>query len=190
MLRLLLAEWKFLDTLVAETEREIEEAIRPFAEAVELVQTIPGISEISAWGIVAEIGANMEQFADAGHIASWAGLCPGNNESAGKQYSGKTRSGNRWLKRILCQVGWAASHTRKTYFSAQFHRLAARRGKKRAVLAVAHSILVTAYTMLKNKSTYKDLGTDHFDKLNAEGLKRYCVRKLEAMGHRVVLQAA
>jgi transposase len=190
MLRLELAQWRFLDALVKELEHAIEEALRPFAEAAKLVRTIPGFSEVSASATVAEIGADMEQFASAGHLASWAGLCPGNNESAGKHYSGKTRGGNIWLKRILCQVAWAASHTRNTYFTALFRRIAAKRGKKRAILAVAHSILVTIHALLKNQSTYQDLGSDYFDKKNADGLKRYCLRKLEAMGHKVTLEAA
>jgi transposase len=190
MLRLELAQWKFLDALVTELEHAIEEALRPCAEAARLVRTIPGFSEVSASATVAEIGAQMEQFPSAGHLASWAGLCPGNNESAGKHYSGKTRGGNVWLKRILCQVAWAASHTRNTYFTALFRRIAAKRGNKRAILAVAHSILVTIYALLKNQRTYQDLGSDYFDKKNADGLKRYCLRKLEAMGHKVTLEAA
>jgi transposase len=105
MLRLELAQWKFLDALAHELEVAIEEALRPFGEAAELIKTIPGFSDISAAATVAEIGARMEQFSDAGHLASWGGLCPGNNESAGKHYSGKTRGGNIWLKRILCQGG-------------------------------------------------------------------------------------
>jgi transposase len=190
MLRLELAQWNFLDTLVNDLEHAVDEALRPFVEAVKLVKTVPGFSDVSAAAVVAEIGSNMDQFADACHLSSWAGLCPGNNESAGKKYSGRTRSGNIWLKRILCQVAWAASHTRQSYFAAQFHRLKARRGNKRAVLAVAHSILATLYTMLKHGQKYQDLGSDYFDRLNAEGLKRYCVKKLEAMGHKVVLQPA
>jgi len=190
MLRLLLAEWKFLDALVGEIEEEIEEALRPFCEAVKLVRTVPGFSEVSAASLVAELGANMEQFPSAGHAASWTGICPGNNESAGKHYSGKTRSGNVWLKRTLCQVAWAAAHTRDTYFAAQFRRLAAKRGKKRAILAVAHSLLVTVYTMLDNHCEYRELGAHYFDKMNTDGLKRYCLKKLEAMGHRVILQPA
>lgn len=190
MLRLELAQWKFLDALVHELEVAIEEALRPFGEATELVKTIPGFSDISAAATVAEIGAQMEQFQDAGHLASWAGLCPGNNESAGKHYSGKTRGGNIWLKRILCQVAWAASHTRNTYFAALFRRIAAKRGKKRAILAVAHAILVTIHALLKNHQTFQDLGADYFDKKNADGLKRYCLRKLEALGHKVTLEVA
>lgn len=190
MLRLLLAEWRFLDTLVGEIENAIVDALGPFLQAMELLQTIPGVSVVSSCSLVAEIGTEMEQFASAAHLASWGGLCPGHNESAGKRYSGRTRSGNRWLKRTLCQVAWAASHTRDTYFSAQFRRLASRRGKKRAVLAVAHSVLVTAYLMLKQGRPYQELGADYFDKANVDGLKRYCVRKLEAMGHKVILEPA
>lgn len=113
MLRLELAQWKFLDTLVAELEQAIEPALGPFSTAAALVKTIPGFSDVSAAALIAEVGPNMQPFADAGHLASWAGLCPGNNESAGKQFSGKTRSGNIGLKRILCQVAWASAHTRR-----------------------------------------------------------------------------
>jgi transposase len=190
MLRLLFAEWKFLNKLVEEIEMGIEAAARPFLEAVELIQTIPGIKAVSAYSIIAEIGPDMEPFADSGHLAGWAGLCPGNNESAGKHFSGRTRSGNRWLKRILCQVAWAASPTRNTYFAAQFHQIARRRGNKRAIVAVSHSLLVTIFAMLKTKQKYQDLGSDYFDKLNRDGLKDYCVRKLESLGLRVVLEPA
>jgi len=190
LLRLELAQWKFLDTLVAELEQAIEEALGPFLTAVERVKTIPGFSDVSAAAVIAEIGPNMQQFADPGHLSSWGGICPGNNESAGKRYSGKTRSGNIWLKRILCQVGWAASHTRHTYFAALFRRIAAKRGKKRAVLAVGHALLVTIYAMLSKQQSYQELGADYFDRLHADGLKRYCLRKLEAMGHRVILEPA
>lgn len=129
MLRLELAPWKFLDALVAELEVAIEEALRPFQEAARGVQTIPGFSEVSASATVAEIGARMEQFADAEHLASWAVSCPGNHESAGKHYSGKTRGGNLWLKRVLCQVAWAASHTRNTPGFAGWRPSAARSGR-------------------------------------------------------------
>lgn len=188
MLRLLLAEWRFLDRLVAEIEVAIEAAVRPFMNAARLLETMPGVRATAAYSIVAEMGMNPDVFPDHAHLASWAGICPGNNESAGKRFSGRTRGGNRWLKRTLCQVAWAAAHTRGSYFQAQFHRIAAKRGKKRAIVAVAHSILVTAYAMLKHQCTYQDLGADHFEKINAEGLKRYCIRKLEQLGHKVLLE--
>jgi|SRR5579859_15606 len=189
MLRLLMAEWRFLDRLLAETEQAIEEAVGPFMEAVKLLETMPGMKATAAYSLVAELGMNMEVFPDSAHAASWAGICPGNNESAGKRYSGRTRSGNRWLKRTLCQVAWAASHTGGCYFQAQHRRIAAKRGKKRAIVALAHSILVTAYTMLKRRCTYQDLGADYFEKIHAEGLKQYCIRKLEQLGHRVLLES-
>jgi transposase len=190
MLRLELAQWRFLDRLVEELDDAIRQALGPFQEAVARVKTIPGFSDVSAAATIAEIGAHMEQFGDAAHLASWAGLCPGNNESAGKHYSGRTRSGNAWLKRMLCQVALAAARTRRTYFAALFRRISAKRGNKRAAIAVAHAILVTIYVLLARNQPYQDLGNDYFDKLNADGLKRYCLRKLEAMGNRVILQPA
>lgn len=190
ILRLMLAQWNFLNKLVEEIERDIEAAVLPFLEAVELIQTIPGIKSVSACAIIAETGPDMAQFANSGNLAGWSGICPGNNESAGKQFSGKTRSGNIWLKRILTQVAWAASHTRNTYFAAQFQRIASRRGKKRALVAVAHSLLDTIYAMLKTRKPYQELGADYFDKLNQDGLKTYCIRKLESMGMKVIAAPA
>lgn len=188
MLRLLLANWRFLDQLIKELEGEIESRLEPFRQAVDLLQTIPGINALTAWNVVAEIGTDMTRFATAAHISSWAGLCPGNNESAGKHYSGTTRGGNVWLKRALCQAAWAASRTRNSYYAALFRRLAAKRGRKRAIIAVAHSLLVTIYMLLKGNQTYQELGSDYFEKLNADQFKRYLVRKLEAQGYQVTLQ--
>lgn len=130
----------------------------------------------------------MEQFPSPQHLASWAGLCPGNSESAGKRRTGKTRKGNPWLRRALCQATWPASRTTGTYFSAQYHRLAARRGRKRAIIAIAHSLLLVAYCMLKQKRDYNELGADYFDRLNTDGLKRYLVRRLARLGYQATLQ--
>jgi transposase len=190
LLRLLLANWRFLDRLTEELDTEMEVELGPLREAAAVVETIPGISSLTARKVVAEIGGDMTQFPTAAHLSSWAGLCPGNNESAGKHYSGRTRSGNVWLKRSLCQAAWAASHTRNTYFAAQFRRLAAKRGKKRAIIAVAHSLLVAIYIMLKTGQRYVELGVDYFEKLHADDFKRYLVRKLEALGHTVTLAPA
>jgi transposase len=190
LLRVLLANWRFLDRLTEELDSEIELELGPLREAAALVETIPGISSLTARNVVAEIGGDMSQFPTAAHLSSWAGLCPGNNESAGKHYSGQTRSGNVWLKRSLCQAAWAASHTRNTYFAAQFRRLAAKRGKKRAIIAVAHSLLVAIYIMVKTGQSYVELGADYFEKLHADDFKRYLVRKLEALGHTVTLAPA
>jgi transposase len=190
MLRRLMKHWSFLGDEIASRDDEIKSRMGPFERAVALWQTIPGINEITAWNLVAEVGVNMDQFPSPQHLASWAGLCPGNNESAGKRKSGRTRYGAPWLKRALCLAAWAASHTRNTYFSAQYRRLAARRGKKRAIIAVAHSLLIVIYCMLKQDRTYEELGGDHFDRLHAQRHKRYLVKRLEALGFQVNLAPA
>lgn len=187
MLRRLMKHWTFLGDEIASLDEEIKNRICPFEKAVVLWKTIPGINELTAWNLVAEIGVNMDQFPSAQHLASWAGLCPGNNKSAGKRKSGKTRYGAPWLKRALSQAAWAASHSKGTYFAAQYRRLAAHRGKKRAIIAVAHSLLIVAYSMLKQQRTYLDLGGSYFQQLHAERHKRYFVKKLEALGFQVNL---
>lgn len=189
ILRLQLANWRFLDQLTRELDIEIENEMGPLRKAEELVSTLPGISQLTARYVVAELGPDMSQFATAGDFSAWSGVCPGNNESAGKHYSGRTRSGNPWLKRAMCQAAWAAAHTRNTYFSAQFRRLAAKRGAKRAIVAVAHSMLSTIYVLLKRGQSYQDLGADYFEKIHAEDFKRYLVRKLQSQGYKVTLEA-
>jgi transposase len=188
LLRELLDQIDFLDGKISKLEGEIWQQIEPFEEVILLWSTIPGLDRLSAATLLAEIGSDMAQFPTAGHLASWAGLCPGNNESAGKRKSGKLRHGNPWLRSLLCQAAWAVSRTKKTYLSAQFHRLAARRGGKRANIAVAHSILVIAYHILKEKTPYQELGGDYFDRLRAEGLKGYYVRRLQGLGLEVTLK--
>jgi transposase len=190
LLRELLDQIDFLDGKISKLEGEIWQQIEPFEEVILLWSTIPGLDRLSAATLLAEIGSDMAQFPTAGHLASWAGLCPGNNESAGKRKSGKLRHGNPWLRSLLCQAAWAVSRTKKTYLSAQFHRLAARRGGKRANIAVAHSILVIAYHILKEKKPYQELGGDYFDRIRAEGLKRYYVRRLQGLGLEVTLTNA
>jgi len=160
----------------------------PFAKAVELVETIPGVQRVAAQTILAEIGNRMEQFPSAAHLSSWAGISSGNDESAGKRRRGTTAKGNRWLRRILTQVAFAGAHAKDSYLSAQYRRIAARRGKKRAVIAVAHTILVVIYHMLKNRTTYRDLGANFFDTLDPERLTRHYVKRLEALGNKVTLE--
>jgi len=188
LLQELLDHQEFLEKKMAEVEAEIGKRMRPFEAEVERLDTIPGVDRVTAWSLVAEVGVRMEQFPSAGHLASWAGLCPGSFESAGKRLSGRTRKGSASLRRCLCQVGSVVSHLRDNYLSAQYRRLAARRGGKRAVLAVAHTVLVMAYHILKRKQNYQELGADYFDRLNADAIRRSLVRRLEKLGHRVTLE--
>ncbi len=181
-LRQMMDHLEFLEGKIFVLEQEIDQRSRPYEDAIALWITIPGIRRLLAITLVAEIGVQVDQFPTAAHLASWAGLCPGNNESGGKRKSGKTRKGNAWLRRALCEAAWGASHTKNTYLVAQFRRLAARRGVKRATMAVAHTILVIAYHMLTNRCQYQELGGDYFDRLRGDGLKRYYVKRLQQLG--------
>jgi transposase len=189
LLRLLLDNLTSQEQLIARLTERIGEVLpAPFGEAVQRLATIPGIDERAAENILAEIGTDMEQFPSAGHLASWVGLCPGNHQSAGKRQSGRAKKGNRWLRATLVQVAWAASHTKGTYLAAQYRRLAGRRGKKRALVALGHTILGIIYHVLKGQTTYCELGADYFDRLDTERLTRTLVRRLERLGHKVILQ--
>jgi transposase len=189
LLGLLLDELTHLEGLIERLTARITEVLpSPFAKAIELLVTIPGIEVRAAENIVAEIGVDMEVFPTDGHLASWAGMCSGQRESAGKRQSGRTRKGNQWLRTTLVQVAWAASHTKHTYLSSQYRRLAGRRGKKRALVAVGHTILVIIYHMLQDGVTYTDLGADYFDRLDTDRLTRTLVRRLERLGHEVTLK--
>jgi transposase len=157
-------------------------------QALALLVSIPGVSRRSAEVAIAEIGTDMSRFASSGHLASWAGLCPGNDESAGKRRSGKTRCGNRWLRATLVQAAWAASHTKGTYLAAHYRRLAKRRGRKKALVAVAHTLLGIIYHVLRKRQLYQELGADYFDRLASERLTRQLVRRLESLGHKVTLE--
>jgi transposase len=184
----LLCQIDSLEETIARFDQEIEDYCRPFEEAVVLLDTIPGVARETAEIIVAEIGTDMSRFPSADHLASWAGVAPGNNESAGKRRSGKTRKGNRPLGAALTQAAQAASHTRGTYLSAQYQRLAGRRGKKKAIVAVAHSILVIAYHIIQRKEPYRDLGADYFDKRRPEATVKRLVKRLEQLGYQVALE--
>lgn len=184
----LLRQIDSLDESIARFDQEIEEYCRPFEEAVVLLDTIPGVARQTAEIIVSEIGTDMSRFPTANHLASWAGVAPGNNESAGKQRSGRTTKGNKPLGVTLVQAAHAAAHTKNTYLSAQYHRLAGRRGKKRATVAVAHTILVIAYYLIKRKEPYRELGSDYFDKRRPEATAKRLVRRLEQLGFQVSLQ--
>lgn len=189
LLRLLLEEVEQHEAWIARLSARIVEVLpSPFAEAVQRLATIPGIDERAAENLVAEIGVDMDQFPSAGHLASWTGMCSGNRESAGKRQSGRTTKGNRWLRATLVQAAWAASHTKDTYLAAQYHRLAGRRGKKRALVALGHTLLVIIYPVLRDQSTYRELGPDYFDRLETDRQTRNLVRRLERLGHKVTLQ--
>ena len=188
LLRLHLDHVSHLEELMGRLSAHIEEEMAPFAEAATRLETIPGISQRVAETVVAEIGPRMEQFPTASHLASWAGMSPGNNESAGKRRSGHTTYGNRWLRQMLVQAAWAATRAKGTYLAARYRRLAKRRGKKRALLAVGHTLLGIIYHVLKRETTYQELGPDFLDRLEPERLTRQLVKRLEALGHKVTLE--
>lgn len=190
LLKELLEHLEFVESKMARLEQEIGEHLRPFEERVDRLCTIPGVEWLTASGLIAEIGVNMEQFPDAAHLSSWAGLCPGSHESAGKRKSGRIRKGSAWLRRCLCQAAWAVSTKKNNYLSALYRRLAARRGKKRAIIAVAHTLLQIAYYILRDGKCYRELGADFFDRLHPNRAKRYLVKRLERLGFQVSLAPA
>jgi transposase len=179
-----LAHVEYLDRAIAELDALIGTLMAPYqAEAARLC-TVTGIETRTTEALIAELGVDMSVFPSDRHCASWAGMCPGNNESAGKRKSGKTRKGSKWLRAALTEAAWAASHTR-SYLGAQYHRLARRRSKKKAVVAVAHSILVIAYHILKDGTMDRDLGHDYFDRRDTARLQQRLISRLEALGLRV-----
>jgi transposase len=190
LLRAMLAHIDYLEAALAQTDAEIERhlaASDDTREALRLLQTIPGVHQTSAAAIVAEIGTDMSRFPSAKHLASWAGLCPGNKQSGGKRMSEGITGGNPWLRGMLGEVVWALSHTRDHYLVAQYRRLAKRRGVHKAAVAVAHSVLVIIYHMLRDHRPYHDLGADYFDQLDTARLQRHHVRRLEQLGYSVTL---
>lgn len=190
LLRLHLEHIDDLTSKIEHLSEEIDHLMVPFDQEEQLrrLDEIPGVGRDVAQVILAELGADMSRFPSSAHAASWAGLAPGKNESAGKNRSGKITAGNRHLKSALVQAAHAVSRTKDNYLAAQFRRLAARRGKKRAAIAVAHSILVIAYHLLRNGTEYRELGGDYFDKRNQEQLQRSLVKRLEGLGLKVVLE--
>jgi transposase len=183
-----LSQIDYLDEAIDRVSAAIDQHLVAEQEAVALLDTIPGVSQRTAETLLAEIGTDMTRFPNAKHLASWAGMCPGNYNSGGKRLSGKTRKGNRWLRQALVEVAHVASRTRQTYLAAQYRRIAARRGKKRALIAVGHTILNLVYTLLTRKQPYQDLGATYFESLDQHRVEQRLVRRLERMGYRVSLQ--
>jgi transposase len=185
----LLDQVEDLDRRIDRFSRRVEEINGPFAAAIRMVAELPGFDQRSSQNLVAEIGTDMGRFPTEHALCSWAGICPGNNQSGGKRKSGRTTKGSRWLRSTLVQAAWAASHTKKSYFRAQYRRLAGRRGKKRALVAVAHSLLVVIYHILKTGCAFQDLGVDYFDRLDTNRIVKTHVRRLESLGYTVTLAA-
>jgi transposase len=161
-----------------------------YQQAIALLDSIPGINQRIAEIFIAEVGTDMQRFPTAGHLASWVGICPGNHQSAGKQIRGTTRKGDRWLRQALIEAAQGAMRTKDTYLSAQGRRLTHRRGKKRAVVAVAHTILIIAYHVLQRQQPYQDLGSNYFDERERSTVERQSVRRLEKLGFKVTLETA
>jgi transposase len=180
----------YLEGAIHRVEGAIAEQMAAHSEATTLLATLPGARSTSVAAILAEIGTDMSRFPSSDHLCSWAGLCPGNKVSGGKHLSGKATHGNKYLRALLCELAWAIVHSQNTYLSAQFFRLARRRGKNRAILAVAHSLLVSIYYMLRDHRPYQELGADYFTHLDADQIERRYVRQLEKLGYEVHLSKA
>jgi transposase len=185
-----LAQIDFLEETIDRLSQEIATRLEPVEPALDQLDAIPGVGRRTAEVLLAEIGTDMSRFPTASHLASWAGMAPGSRESAGKRQSERTRKGNTALRTALVEAAHAAARTKGTYLAAQFRRLSARRGAKKAAVAVGHSILVIAYHLIKDGTVYQDLGGQYFDQRNREQLERRLVRRLEALGNTVTLQAA
>jgi transposase len=183
-----LAHLDDLDGLIEEVSAEIAERLRPFEEAIARLDTLPGVARRTAEILLAEIGPDMGRFRTARHLASWAGICPGNHQSAGRRQSGKTRKGSKWLRAALVEAAQAAARKKETYLKAQYHRLVPRCGKKKAVIAVAHSLLVRVYYLLRDGTTYEELGGNYFDQHDRQQVERRLIRRLERLGYKVTLE--
>lgn len=187
-IELLLADLKECEDKIFRLDRRIEATLEPYQEAVQRLDGIPGVDRLGAAVILAEIGPDMSHWENSGRLASWCCLCPGNHESGGKRLSGQTRKGNRWLRRAFCQMAWAATRKKGSYMKTQYQRIASRRGKKRALLAVAHTLVTIVYHLLRDpKLQYHELGEDYFDKRDVEQTKRQLIKRLGKLGYDVAL---
>lgn len=190
ILKMLLRQVENLERDIAALEAEIRQRLQPYQAVVQCLDEIPGVDEVTAWTILAEVGFDMKVFQTPERLASWAGLCPGNRKSAGKRISGRTRKGNRWLRRALTQSALGASRSEGTYLRSFYWRIAARRGAKKARLAIAHKQLKIAFFMIRDGLHFKELGPDFFDRRQPERTKKRLVERLEKMGFKVTLEEA
>lgn len=179
-----------LDGSIAAANAEIARRLEPYEPAIRRLMTITGVGRRTAEVLIAELGVDMSRFPTAQHLASWAGMCPGNDESAGKRHSGRTRKGNGWLRAALVEAAHAAGRSKETYLAAQYQRLAARRGAKKAAVAVGHTILGIVYELLSNQTDYNELGAHYFDERDRAAVERRAIRRLEALGYKVTLEQA
>jgi transposase len=184
-----LSQIEYLEESIQRINTEVAERLRPFELKVTQLDSIPGISRQIAEVLLAEMGWDMSRFPSDKNLASWAGMCPGNNESAGKRRNGKTRKGSRWLRHALIEAAHGAARTKNKYLKTQYHRIAAHRGKKKALVAVGHSILIISYHLLTRGQEYTDLGDNYFDERDRSAVQRRCVKRLEKLGFKVDLQA-
>lgn len=187
MLRMLLQRIDDIDKVLKDLDQEVERRLRPFEETIRRLDGIPGIATRTAEVILAEIGSDMSRFPTAAHLASWAGLCPGNNKSAGKRYSGRTRKGSPWLRSALIESAWSAARKKESYFQARYGRLKGRRGPKKAAVAIAHKIIRTVHEIIRRGVAYRDLGAAHFDKLSHDVTVRRLTKRLQKLGYTVAL---
>jgi transposase len=185
-----LAHIDSLEALIADLDAEVSSRLAPFAELLARLDGIPGVGQRVAEVIASEVGTDVAAFPSADDLASWGGFCPGNRQSAGRRGSGRTRKGNKWLRAALVEAAQAAGHSQTTYLGAQYRRLRGRRGSKRAAVAVAHSIVVSAWHMIDAGTTYDDLGGQYFDERAQEAVERQCLRRLERLGNTVTIQRA
>lgn len=183
-----LSQIEYLEESIQRISAEVGERLRPFELAVQRLDSIPGVGRQTAEVLLAEMGWDMSRFPTDKNLASWAGMCPGNNESAGKRRNGKTRKGSRWLRHALIEAAHGAARTKNKYLKTQYYRVAAHRGKKKALVAVGHSILIISYHLLTRGQEYSDLGANYFDERDRSAVQRRCVKRLEKLGYSVQLQ--
>jgi transposase len=187
VLQHIFAHLQFLESSMQQLLTEIAAQMEPYQEVVQILMTHPGVQTVAAMGFVSEVGSDLSQFPSAKHFASWIGVCPGNHTSAGKRKHGTTTKGNVYLRALLAEIVWGISHTRDNYLAAQYHRLARRIGKTKAIVAVSHTVAVNFYHMITKRMPYQELGANYFDTLDRERLTRHTVKRLEALGYEVTL---